>query len=183
MRLINNNIAPDFTHFDLNNVIFKLSKPRKKLLLLAFFRYASCPLCNLRVHELIKNQHALKDDLDIIAVFQSPPNKIKQYVGKQAIPFHVLPDPEKKLYQLYGVESSWPGFGKAWTIKISQVFDAVLKHKYLPGTVEGEINRIPADFIIGTDNKIIKAYYGNDIGDYLPLVDIFSLIKQHETRQ
>jgi peroxiredoxin len=183
MRLTNNIIAPNFATLDLDNITFELSKPRQKLLLLAFFRYASCPLCNLRVHELIKNHHALKDHLDIVAIFQSPPDKIKQYVGKQAIPFPIIPDPEKKLYQLYGVESSWLGFGKAWTIKISQVFDAVLKHKYLPGTIEGEINRIPADFIIDTDSKIIKAYYGNDIGDHLPLADIFSLVKQHETRQ
>jgi peroxiredoxin len=183
MRLINNNIAPDFSKSDLDNVIFELSKSRNKLLLLAFFRYASCPLCNLRIHELIKNYHALKDYLDIIAIFQSPSDKIKQYVGKQVIPFPIIPDPEKKLYQLYHVESSWLGFGKAWTIKIAQVFDAVLKHKYLPGTIEGEINRIPADFIIDTDNIIIKAYYGNDIGDHLPLADIFSLVNQHETRQ
>lgn len=45
------------------------------------------------------------------------------------------------------------------------------------------INRIPADFIIDTDNKIIKAYSGKDIRDHLPLADIFSLVKSHEARQ
>jgi len=182
MRLTKNSTAPNFSNLDLDNIAFQLSNPRKKLLLLAFFRYASCPLCNLRVHELIKNYPFLKDRLEIIAVFQSPANKIKQYVGKQAIPFSIIPDPERKLYQLYQVENSWLGFGKAWTIKIAQVFDAVLTHKYLPGSIEGEINRIPADFIIDTDNKIIEAYYGNDIGDHLPLADILSLVKQHEAR-
>ena len=70
---------------------------------------------------------------------------------------------------------------KAWTIKINQVFDAVLKHHYLPGSVEGEINRIPVDFIIDTENKILHAYYGTHIGDHLPLDEIYKLIEKQET--
>ncbi len=183
MRLSNHTNAPSFSIHNLNGEIFDLSTPRSKLLLLAFFRYASCPLCNLRVHELIKNYQGMKDDLEIVAIFQSPTPKIQQYVGTQDIPFTVLPDPNKILYKLYGVENSWLGFAKAWTLKISQVLNAVIKHKYLPGSVEGEIHRIPADFIIDTDNKILKAYYGKDIGDHLPLDEIHSLIKTYETRQ
>ncbi len=183
MRLNNTTNAPTFKKQDLNGTDFDLSSPRNKLILLAFFRYASCPLCNLRVHELIQHHNTLKKDLEIIAVFQSPPDKIRQYVGKQKIPFKVLPDPERILYHLYGVESSWLGFAKAWTVKIMQVFSAVLKHQFLPGSFEGEIHRIPADFIIGTDNRIIEAYYGSHIGDHLPLTDIYQLIGKHETGQ
>lgn len=182
MRLVEQSIAPTFSVSDTNEKIFDLSQPRHKLLLLAFFRYASCPLCNLRVHELIKNYRSLMDDLEIVAVFQSPTEKIERYVGTQGMPFTVLPDPHKNLYHLYRVENSWVGFGKAWTIKISQILDAVLRHRFLPGSVEGEFNRIPADFIIGTDNKIIRAYYGSDIGDHLPLDEIRTLIKTHENR-
>lgn len=39
----------------------------------------------------------------------------------------------------------------------------------LPGHVEGGIHRIPADFIINPHGVIAKAYYGDDIGDHLPL--------------
>lgn len=177
MRLLENQNAPFFTQQDLNGEIVDLSTPREKLLLFAFFRYASCPLCNLRVHELIKNYDDLKDKLEIIAVFQSPEDKIRQYVGKQEMPFRVIPDPDKKLYRLYGVESSWLGFGKAWTIKIGQVFNAVIKNHFLPGSMEGEIHRIPADFIIDTENRILKTFYGEDIGDHLPLEDIKDIIK------
>lgn len=81
------------------------------------------------------------------------------------------------------MESSWLEFGKARTIKISQVFDAVLKHRYLPGSVECELNRIPADFVIYTDNIIKNSYYGNDIGDHLAFAVIFSLVEPHEARQ
>ncbi|HFQ61637.1 MAG TPA: AhpC/TSA family protein [Epsilonproteobacteria bacterium] len=180
MRLQNGEIAPNFNVQDMNGNSFDLLKPRSKPLLIAFFRYASCPLCNLRVHELIENYERLKEKIEIVLIFQSPKEKIEQYVGKQDIPYRVLPNPSKTLYHLYGVENSWLGFAKAWTIKIKQVFVAVLKNHYLPGSVEGEIHRIPADFVVGQDNKILKVFYGKDIGDHLPLEELDSILKREQ---
>ncbi len=180
-RLKNTDQAPGFTAQDINNKTFSLNQPRSQLLLLAFFRYASCPLCHLRMHDLINHHEKLKDRLEIVAVFQSPAAKIRQYVGQQPIPFRVLPDPKRNLYSLYGVEKSWAGFARAWSVNISQVFNAVVKHRFLPCSIEGEVHRIPADFIIDTDNKIVKAYYGKDIGDHLPLAELFSSVGQNAT--
>ena len=181
MRLKNSEIAPSFNVLDMEGKTFDLLAPRSKPLLIAFFRYASCPLCNLRVHELIENYEKLKDKIDIVFVFQSPKEKIEQYVGKQDIPYRVLPNPSKTLYHLYGVENSWLGFAKAWTVKIKQVFTAVFKKHYLPGSIEGEIHRIPADFVINKDNKILKAFYGRDIGDHLPLEELEAILKREQS--
>lgn len=178
MRLKENEIAPKFCVKDMNGIDFDLLTPREKPLLLAFFRYASCPLCNLRVHELIENYDELKEKIEIVLIFQSPKDKIEKYVGKQDIPYRVLPNSSKSLYHLYGVENSWLGFAKAWTIEIKKVFIALFKRHYLPGSVEGEIHRIPADFIVNTDNKILKAYYGKDIGDHLPLSELYTIIEK-----
>ena len=128
------------------------------------------------MHELIENYDELKEKLDIMLIFQSPKDKIEQYVGKQDIPYRLLPNPSKSLYHLYGVENSWLGFAKAWTVKIKQLFVAVLQNRYLPGSVEGEIHRIPADFLVDVDNKILKAFYGKDIGDHLPLNEIDAIL-------
>ena len=130
----------------------------------------------------IENYSRLKDQFEIVAVFQSPAVKIEQYVGQQEIPFRVIPDPDKKLYQLYGVESSWLGFGKAWTVKIGRVFNAVIRHHFIPGSMEGEIHRIPADFMITPNNTILEACYGEDIGDHLPLQQIEDLLHNHEAK-
>jgi len=178
MRLKENEIAPSFSVVDMNGKTFDLDSPREKPLLIAFFRYASCPLCNLRVHELIENYENLKDKIEIVLIFQSPKEKIEQYVGKQNIPYRLLPNPNKRLYHLYGVENSWLGFAKAWTVEIKRVFIALFKKHYLPGSVEGEIHRIPADFIVDRDNQILKAYYGKDIGDHLPLEELDKIVKE-----
>jgi len=177
MRLKENEQAPSFSLQDMHGNDFDLASPRSKPLLLAFFRYASCPLCNLRVHELIENYEMLKDKVEIVLIFQSPKEKIAQYVGKQDIPYTVLLNPNKNIYHLYGVENSWLGFAKAWTVEIKKVFIALFKKHYLPGSVEGEIHAIPADFVIDTDNKIIKAFYGKDIGDHLPLLELYVTIE------
>ena len=176
MRLKNGELAPNFKTTDTQNRVFSLAEERKKPILLAFFRYASCPLCNLRVHQLIQNQEILEQKLEIVLVFQSPLDKIEKYVGKQDVPYRIIADPKRKLYRLYGVENSWLGFLKAWTIKIPKVFSAVIGHRYLPGSMEGEIHRIPADFIIGKNGTILRAYYGKDIGDHLALKEIVNLL-------
>ncbi len=43
---------------------------------------------------------------------------------------------------------------------------------FLPGKMEGEKAMIPADFLIGPDLIAEKVYYGNDIGDHMPIRDI-----------
>ena len=138
--------------------------------LLSFYRYASCPLCNMRVHELARRCEAWKvQGLDMLAVFQSPEEKLRQYVGRQEAPFPLIPDPEQRLYRLYGVGHSWGGFAKAWAMRLPEIGRSVLGQGFLPGSVEGAIHRIPADFLIGPDGVIALAYYGRDIGDHLSL--------------
>ncbi|MCG8017386.1 MAG: AhpC/TSA family protein [Candidatus Thiodiazotropha sp. 'RUGA'] len=143
--------------------------------LLSFFRYASCPLCNLRIRELItKHQQFLDNGIRILAVFQSPLERIAHYVGHQSPPFPLIPDPDLKLYRLYGVESSWRGFARAWTLGVPQVYRAVVTNGFLPGSMENEIHRLPADFLIDRNGRLIEVYYGRDIGDHIPLEQLFS---------
>jgi peroxiredoxin len=143
--------------------------------LLSFFRYASCPLCNLRVRELItKYERFVENGIRILGIFQSPAERIAHYVGTQSPPFPLVPDPDLTLYRLYGVESSWRGFARAWTLGIPQVYRAVVANGFLPGTMENNIHRVPADFLIAPDGKLIDVYYGRDIGDHMPMDRVFS---------
>ena len=73
------------------------------------------------------------------------------------------------LYRSYGVERSWLGFLKGF-IKPTG-YEAALKG-YLPGMPDGDVATLPADFLIGPDLKIDRAYYGKDIGDHLALQQV-----------
>ncbi len=172
-RLCNGEFAPAFRVPDLQGDAVDTRNFRGRWLLLSFYRYASCPLCNLRVHEL-SGLHAdwQTRGLDMLAVFQSPADKLRQYVGSQRLPFPLIPDPEQTLYQRYGVGHSWVGFLVAWGKRLPEIGRAVLREGYFPGSVEGGIHRIPADFLINPGGRIAEAHYGRDIGDHLSIARI-----------
>jgi len=177
MRLNTGDPAPLFETTAMDGKPIQLAGLRGQKLLLAFFRYASCPLCNLRISELIRHQPDLqRQGLHIVAFFQSPPERIGQYVGRQGPPFPLVADPDHGIYRLYGVESSWSGFLKGG-LRVGALATATARG-FLPGPMDGYKHLIPADFLIGTDLIIQTAYYGTDIGDHLPLPAIHQWLAQ-----
>ena len=73
MRLQPGQAAPDFTVTDFTGVTRTLSDYRGKKVLLSFYRYASCPFCNLRIHQLRQKAAEWEGQgLVMLAVFQSP---------------------------------------------------------------------------------------------------------------
>jgi peroxiredoxin Q/BCP len=131
------------------------------------------------VQELIREHERLRESGESeLAVFQSPAERITRYVGRQAPPFSNIPDPQLKLYRIYGLESSWLGFFRAWTIGFPKVIQAVFGRGFLPGTVEGYFNRIPVDFLIGPNGMLIDVYHGIDIGDHFQSCRILDNLKK-----
>lgn len=178
MRLRENESAIDFSCEDIYGNPIKLSDYQDRRLLLSFYRYASCPFCNLRVNQLIKKCDDFQNKgLKVLAFFESPNSSILKYIGKQKPPFPIVGDPERLVYKLYGIESSVFGLLKAMTIKLSKFIQAI-RSGYLPGKMETDLFLLPADFLIGPDQKIHKAYYGNDIGDHLPITEIESWLNE-----
>lgn len=141
----------------------------EKPVLLSFFRYASCPFCNLRVKQLSENYQEYQNlGLSILAFFQSPTESIRRYVTeKQDIPFPIISDPEHKIYDLFGVYTSNWGYFKG-AIKFITLIKAHLKGFHL-GKMEGRRTLIPADFLIDESMMIIEAYYGKDISSHIDL--------------
>ena len=164
--------AKNFSTEDITGKPVALHDFKGKRLMLSFYRYAACPLCNLRINQLIQ-QHAslVGKNLHLVAVFQSPRESIIKYVGRQSIPFPVIADPERTFYKLYGIESSWSGFIKG-SLRLGSVTSALMKG-FFPGKMEGIKSTVPADFLIGPDLTVQTAYYGSDIGDHLPIEKIY----------
>ncbi len=169
MRLQPGEPAKPFEVMDIFSHRIRLQDYEGQKVMLSFYRYASCPLCNLRVHQLTQRYHDFKTKgLKLLAFFQSPQASIAKYVGRQDAPFPIVADPERTIYRQYGVESSWAGFFIAGVTKLPHLIKASLKG-FLPGKMEGKTALVPADFLIGPDLKIEVAYYGHDIGDHLSM--------------
>lgn len=169
MRLAEGTKAPGFETTDLAGKKLKLDElPGKKWL--AFFRYAGCPLCNLQVHKIITRHDELaKRGLSVVAVFQSPRDSLAEKVGAQRPPFPLVPDPDERLYELYGVETSLAGYLSPGNL--GRLANAV-GQGFLPGKPEGSHTRVPADFLIDGDGTIRRAFYGKVIADHIPFGDV-----------
>jgi peroxiredoxin len=168
MRIKSGEVAKPFHVEDVHGHSISLQDYAGKKLLLAFFRHAACPLCNLRVHQLIQSYPALQaNGVEILSFFESPKDKILQYVGKQDAPFPIVADPKLKIYKLYGVESSVLGMLRG-LFRLSDFSEAASK-ELMFFNPHNDIALLPADFLINPDLTIHTAYYGRDIGAHLDL--------------
>src|SRR6185437_10559503 len=88
-RIADGEPARAFRTMDIAGNVVDLAGYPGKHVLLSFFRFASCPFCNLRVHQLIERYPACHDaGMAMIAVFESPRETMLRYVaGRMDAPF------------------------------------------------------------------------------------------------
>ncbi|GHC46393.1 peroxiredoxin family protein [Neogemmobacter tilapiae] len=174
-RLVVGQMAPAFETMDLFDQPVSVTALRGRKVLLSFYRYASCPLCNMRINAVIRRHAEWQGKgLEVIAVFQSPPREMRRYVGRQDAPFPMVPDARMAFYKSYGVETSWLGFLRGGA-RLSVVGQAMAKG-FLPGRTNGPVHRVPADFLLDETGRLAHCFYGKDAGDHLDLavIDAFA---------
>lgn len=165
-------VAPTFIVVDSKGDTINTEKLKGKKVFLAFFRYASCPVCNFRMNEIIQNHDSIKaKGYEFITVFESNNQTLQQYLTETQVPFPVIGDPDLVLYKKYGVQKSfWRMVGSMFNKKTRSNLKegkVLVKGKNLKR--DGQMSRIPADFLIDENGIVTKAYYGTTIADHLPL--------------
>lgn len=168
--------APGFEVTDMTGQRHKLSDYDGQKLLLCFFRYAACPFCNLALHRLTMTMPQLNElNLKVLAFIQSEPQNIQHYIYERHSPaptFPIIADPQRKIYDLYGVHDSLKPLKRGLS-HIPPWLKASLRQGYVQGKVDGSLSLVPAHFLIGPyDSTIYKASYGNDYFQDWPLLEI-----------
>ncbi len=162
-------------HVDLNDYI-------NKQILIAFFRHAGCPFCNIRVHNLMKISDELKaKGLEMIFLFESKKEIILRSSFHQGIaPVPLISDPEKKLYDLYGLESS--GYKSAIshiTTFVQTAYEAYKTKVPLHAMADGEsIKTMPAEFLVDYDLIIKKVHYSERLRDRMDMNEIREFVNK-----
>lgn len=162
----------DGSYFDLDSL-------RGKPFMLSFFRFASCPFCNLRMHELVTKYTQLHNDFSIVAIFDSPLDNLRQHADRHHSPFPVLADDNNTYYKLYDIEHSILGVLKGMVLRMPKLMYGMFGKGYVPLKIKGSMTTMPADFLVDRQGIIREAYYGKDEGDHLP----FSKILDFSTSQ
>ena len=165
--------APHFTQQDVFERGIDLSTYQGKKVMIAFFRHAGCPFCNLRVHALLKIHEELKaKGLEMIFFFESKKDIILRSTFHQEIsPIPLISDPEKQWYNAYGLETS--GLKSAVSIATSFVSQSIqAKLKGLPNhfMADGEsIKTMPAEFLLDENLIIRELHYSQRLTDRMDL--------------
>lgn len=161
-------LAPDFSAKQLDGTDVRLSDLRGTHVWLAFFRWAQCPLCNFRIHELLSvwGPKFAAHPMAMLGVFQSPATKLEGLAERHRPPFVAIPDPEMHLYAQYGLGTSMAGlFGKDVRRAIG---GARANDIPMLSAWDGPAFRTPADFLIDPTGVVRVAYYGENIADHIP---------------
>jgi peroxiredoxin Q/BCP len=173
MKLTAGQPAKLFTATDITGAPVALADYRGRRTLLSFLRSAACPLCSLRVRYLIDRYPNLQArGLAIIAVFETSPETTMKFAGTQHAPFPLIANPAHDLYRLYGSQYSLWGLISGLFVKRRKAWNEAQQLRLGGGMSDGNHTLLPADFLIGPDLIIERAYYGRDIGDHLPLSEI-----------
>ena len=173
MRLSTGETLNKITLPAIDGTLFDSEAVNGKPLMLSFFRFASCPFCNLRVNELVKRFNEFGDDFTIIAIFDSPLDNLIQHTAGHKAPFPILADENNKYYRQYNIERSVAGVLKGMLFRMPTLLKGMFKG-YVPLVIKGSLTTMPADFLIDRNGVIQTAHYGKDEGDHLS----FDLVKE-----
>ena len=180
MKLQPNEAAPDFSIKDVNGNNVKLSDYRGKKVFLSLSRFAGCPICNLNFHEVQKNADYLRSKgLVILSVHESGQKIMQDFIKDETIYGVMIPDPDAKIYDLYGSERSWGKFIKGFMSGAGGKAMAGMKLFKNKVSSEGNKDRIAADFLIDESGNIVTAHYGKYAGDRLAIQDIKNFADSH----
>jgi peroxiredoxin len=178
--------APLFTVRDLLGRTIALRECYGYPVMLALYRSAPCPLCNLRLWYLLRRHSRFYNYvLRLIVLFDSEPRHAHDYLDRFATDVPLIADHGQGVYDLYEPRSSLPqalitrfrrrrayeearyaGVGARTLVENIRAFD-------------GDLGLLPAEFLITPTLQIARAHYGKDIGDFLPFPEIDDFVAQY----
>ena len=138
---------------------------------LQFRRFAGCPICNLHLRSIVRRYAEIRSHgIREVVVFHSTVGELAKYEAE--LPFPLIADPERQLYQRFGVERR-PGSllsGRALRAAIAGQTAALARRSTMrsafgPLTPSGGLFGLPADFLIAPDGRLAALKYGQNAYD------------------
>lgn len=144
---------------------------------LQFRRFAGCPICNLHLHQMAARIDEIAGaGVTEVVLFHSSTDRLRRY--QVDLPFAVVADPERQLYDEFGVHNSVRGMvnrdvARAVGRGIRQMRTTRSVVASL-GPAENHLG-MPADFLIGPDGSILARKYGEHADDQWSVDELLQL--------
>jgi len=165
MKLTINSPAPRIKTKDILGNDFDLETYKGQKILVAFFRFSTCPFCNLRIHTLSTEYEKL--GINIVAIFESSNENLRKHLAHYELPFPVLSDRAGVYYKSYGLNKSVIGVFKGMLTRPIEMLRGMSKGKSLFHGIDGHLTRMPADFLIDENGMIRELMYARDEGEHM----------------
>ena len=169
--------APNFSLPAIDGTTFEMSAMKGKRIILTFFRFSTCPFCNIRINRIVKRWNEFSEDTTMVGVFDAKIGELTKRMKKHNAPFSIVADETYQQFKENGVEKSTPRF--MWGAMRSPLImiQATLKG-YIPMTLSmSKMSTLPADILIDENGKIVEAHYCKDTVDHLPIDRLISFSK------
>jgi peroxiredoxin len=151
-----------------------------RLVHLQFRRFAGCPICSLHVHEVARRLGEISDaNVTEVAVFHSTADRLRRYVAD--LPFAVLADPDRHLYDEFGVKNSVRGvFDRNVARAVGRGMLAMRSPREVAGSLGPTENHLsmPAEFLIAPDGAILARKYGEHADDQWSVDELLALVAE-----
>ena len=102
--------APEISLPAINGSTFEMSSMKGRRVILTFFRFSSCPFCNIRIDRIIKRWEEFPDDTVIVGIFDAQIDELSRRMSKRGAPFTIVADETYRHFNENGVEKSYARF-------------------------------------------------------------------------
>lgn len=151
---------------------FNLDQVQGRRYMISFMRFAACPFCQLRIHQLISKWQELGENFTVIAVFDSSLENLQKHAQKHAAPFSILADESGEYYRKFSIKHSMLGMLQGMLLRMPTLLYAMFSKGYIPSSIKGKMTTLPADFLVDENGVIDTIYHGKDSGDHMPFKQI-----------
>ncbi len=167
--------VPSFDIEDINGQKVKIEEGKKYII--SFHRYMGCVWCQMDIIKLLKEKDKIKEKgVEVIIFIQSPKEVVKEYLKDfPDFPFRLVPDPEKKVYNIFGVGSGsfLDLVSPKALVRTLKDLPLLGKYKFVKGGIEGDRFLRPAFFVV--DNGIVVwEYKSKNVADSPDISEILN---------
>lgn len=168
-QIVTGDTAPQFSLPAIDGSTFKMADMIGKRVILTFFRFSTCPLCNMRIRRIVQRWNEFSKDAVMVAVFDAKVGELQKRMKKHDAPFVVVADETYEQFNKNGVKKSFFKFMWGALRSPLTLLQATLRG-YVPLTLSiSKLSTIPVDILIDEEGKVVEAHYCKDTADHLSL--------------
>jgi peroxiredoxin len=148
-----------------------------RLVHLQFRRFAGCPICNLHMHQVASRLGDITAaGVTEVVLFHSSAQRLRRYQAD--LPFAVVADPKRALYEEFGVQNSVRGvLNRDVALAVGRGMRQMRSARSLVASLGPTENHLsmPADFLIAPDGVVLARKYGEHADDQWSVDDLLEL--------